>query len=196
MNTTKRDQIDVPRVVPRSVCASSSIHRFGPDILTRRLFPLVSGCPCDVPQCPPSHAGQCRQRRVSAQCPPFRATLGTIPVAVGRTMSEIRERGTMRGTTPWTIPGKRGVSTALPPPIAGASSPASGTPRRLRGARWCALARGCSWPRWSPATDETSASVPAKMHAKRLEGFGVIGIPARFLDLNEALTVITRAPVG
>jgi len=33
------------------------------------------------------------------------------------------------------------------------------------------------------------------MHAKRL-GSVVIGIRARFLDLNEALTVITRAPVG
>lgn len=124
------------------------------------------------------------------------ATLGTIPVAVRRTMSEIRERGDNARNNSVDNPGTTWRVNHSPPAHCGASSPASGTPRRLRGARWCALARGCSWPRCSPATDETSASVPAKMHAKRLEGFGVIGIPARFLDLNEALTVITRAPVG
>ena len=54
MNTTKRDQIDVPRVVPRTGATSISIHRFGLSLLTRRFVP-----PCQrmFQQCPPLSAG-------------------------------------------------------------------------------------------------------------------------------------------
>ena len=44
--------------------------------------------------------------------------------------------------------------------------------------------------------DEQSAQAYAAMHTKRLEGFGVTGIRARFFDVNEPLTAVTRGPVG
>ena len=45
-------------------------------------------------------------------------------------------------------------------------------------------------------TDEASARAYATMHTTRLEGFGVTGIRARFFDVNDSLTAITRGPVS
>ena len=72
MNTTKKDQIDVPRVVPRTGTTGISIHRIGLPPLTRRVVPLVRGCPCDVPPCPPSQAGRPGNRGVSPPHAPAR----------------------------------------------------------------------------------------------------------------------------
>ena len=44
--------------------------------------------------------------------------------------------------------------------------------------------------------DEASARAHATMHTKRLEGFGVTDIRARFFDVNEPLTAITRGPIS
>lgn len=44
--------------------------------------------------------------------------------------------------------------------------------------------------------DEASARTYATMHTKRLESFGVTEIRARFFDVNEPLTAITRGPVS
>ena len=59
MNTTKKDQIDVPRVVPRTGAAGISIHRFGLSPLTRRVVP-----PC---------------QRMSLRCPPLSPKSGWTP---------------------------------------------------------------------------------------------------------------------
>lgn len=45
-------------------------------------------------------------------------------------------------------------------------------------------------------SDEASARAYCDMHTKRLAGFGVTDIRALFFDVNEALTAITRGPVG
>ena len=45
-------------------------------------------------------------------------------------------------------------------------------------------------------TDHASARAYCDMHTKRLEGFGVSGIRARFFDVNEPLTTITRGPLS
>ena len=44
--------------------------------------------------------------------------------------------------------------------------------------------------------DETSARAYADMHTKRLQSFGVTGIRAKFFDVNEALTSVTRGPIS
>lgn len=44
--------------------------------------------------------------------------------------------------------------------------------------------------------DEASARAYCDMHTRRLEGFGVSGIRARFFDANEPLTSITRGPLS
>ena len=44
--------------------------------------------------------------------------------------------------------------------------------------------------------DDTSAHAYADMHTKRLESFGVTGIRAKFFDVNEALTSVTRGPIS
>lgn len=41
-------------------------------------------------------------------------------------------------------------------------------------------------------TEQASAHAYATMHTKRLEGFGVTCIRARFFDVNEPLTATTR----
>ncbi len=45
-------------------------------------------------------------------------------------------------------------------------------------------------------TDEASARACATRLSSRLEGFGVTGIRARFFDVNDSLTAITRGPVS
>jgi hypothetical protein len=59
MNTTKKDQIDVPRVVPRTGTTGISIHRIGLPPLTRRVVP-----PC---------------QRMSLRCPPLSPKSGWTP---------------------------------------------------------------------------------------------------------------------
>ena len=44
--------------------------------------------------------------------------------------------------------------------------------------------------------DEASARAYCTMHTKRLEGFGITDIRARFFDVNADLTAATRGPVG
>lgn len=45
-------------------------------------------------------------------------------------------------------------------------------------------------------TDEDAARAYCTMHTKRLEGFGITDIRARFFDVNADLTAATRGPVG
>ena len=59
MNTTKKDQIDVPRVVPITGTTGISVHRIGLPPLTRRVVP-----PC---------------LRMSLRCPPLSPKSGWTP---------------------------------------------------------------------------------------------------------------------
>lgn len=44
--------------------------------------------------------------------------------------------------------------------------------------------------------DDATANAYLQMHAKRLQGLGISQINAKIFDVNEALSVITHAPVA
>lgn len=75
-----------PELSPERGQPSIAVHRFGPDILTSRMFPLVRRCPRNVPQCPPCRAGT-RTRDALKGSVPQETTRYRTPVPVAHDKS-------------------------------------------------------------------------------------------------------------
>lgn len=255
-----------PELSPDLGSSNVPVHRFAPDLLTSRLFPLVRRCPADVPQCPPSRGGQRRETGLTSQCPRGKEHCGHCREKQWTTRGHWRERTEQAADNvaghsdpPWGDSARCREQVSASPDAGASPSPSNRTPQahkegtsvrpatpdgwhslmkppRRKERPWLSCCRSTSatlvrsatrrptpTPTSRPApapnraycgrsgsrtltdqcaggiclfTDEASAHAYVDMHTKRLEGFGVTGIRAKFFDVNQTLTSVTRGPIS